>query len=154
MRNGLMTTFLVSAVTIALSACAPSQRVAEGYGLLTFVCDTSLKRPPRPAEIPAVPPIANYGSITGTVVRAGTDVGIDSASITLVPEESASGQSSRSRLTGQTGGFAFDSIVPGRYLLRVLAAWEHPQSVVAVVLPGRIDTVRILMAAPGFCARS
>ena len=148
MRNRMITA-LVAAIA-ATSGCAAPHSGSEGYGLLTVVCDTLMKRPPRPAEIPDVPLAESYGAITGAVFRQGTEAGIDSASITLVSRENTSEHSSRSRLTGQSGGFAFDSISPGRYLLRVRAVWEHPESVFVVVLASRIDTVRIPLAAPGF----
>jgi hypothetical protein len=120
----------------------------------TFVCDTALKRRLRPAEIPDVSLAAGYGSLTGIVFRVGTGNGIDSASIILSPQDSATTQSYRQRVTGQTGGFAFDSVVPGRYRLRVGAGWEHPESSFVAIASNRIDTVRLPMRAPGLCTRS
>jgi hypothetical protein len=119
-----------------------------------FVCDTALKGPLRAAEIPDVPVAAGYGSLTGIVFRVGTGNGIDSASIILSPQDSATTPSYRQRVTGQTGGFAFDSVVPGRYRLRVGAGWEHLESSFVAIAGNRIDTVRIPMRAPGLCTRS
>jgi hypothetical protein len=139
------------AAAAALAGCSASPPVVDRYPILTFVCDTTLQRPPRPAEIPYVSMAAGYGALTGVVFRAGTETGIDSASIML--SEDGSTQPSLRRLTGPTGGFAFDSVVPGRYRLRVQVAWEHPESSFVTIAGNRIDTVRVAMPAPGFCAR-
>lgn len=150
----LVATMLIAAAAAALQGCRASRRVEEGYGLLTFVCDTASKRPLRPAEIPDVALAAEYGSLTGVVFREGTGNGIDSASIFLSPQDSAITRSYRLRVTGQTGGFAFDSLAPGRYRLRVAAVWEHPESSFVSIAGNRIDTVLFPMQATGFCTRS
>jgi len=155
-RHSRIAAMLVAAAAAAaLSGCRASPHVVERYGLLILPgCDTTLKRPLRPAELPDVPVATGYGSLTGIVFRLGAGNGIDSASIILSPQDSTTPQSARSRLTGQTGGFAFDSVVPGRYRLRAYVAWEHPESSLVSIVADRIDTVRIPMRAPGFCARS
>src|SRR3954466_6983647 len=109
--------------------------------------------PPVPAEIPNVPLTAGYGSITGIVTRAGTGNGIDGASVILSPHDAPMSPADRRQVTGQTGGFAFDSVVPGGYRLRVLAAREHPASSFVAVTSDRIDTVRFPIQALGICNR-
>lgn len=153
MKRVRIATMLIAAAA-ALQSCRASPRGVEHYGLVTFVCDTTLQRPPRPAEVPAVRVVTGYGSLTGSVFREGTGNGIDSASILLAPRDSTTTQSYRSRVTDETGGFAFDSVVPGRYRLRVVAAWEHPESSFVTVAANRVDTVRLPMRAPGFCKRA
>jgi hypothetical protein len=145
---------IATVAATALPGCGAPRRVVLHDAMPVFVCDTALKRSLRPAEIPDVLVAAGYGSLTGIVFRVGTGNGIDSASIILSPQDSATTQSYRLRVTGQTGGFTFDSVVPGRYRLRVRAAWEHPESSFVVVASNRIDTVRFPMRAPGLCSRS
>ena len=138
----------------ALPGCRASPHMVLRDDMPVLVCDTALKRPLRPAEIPRVAVVADYGSVTGIVFRVGTGNGIDSAAIFLTPQDSATTRSDRRRVTGQDGGFAFDSVVPGRYRLRVLAGWEHPESAFVAIARNRIDTVRVPMRAPGLCTRS
>jgi hypothetical protein len=66
-------------------------------------------------------------SLSGRVVRAGSDVGIPGAEITI------SSRSSRVISDGN-GVFAFESLPPGRYSLHVRRLGFHPESV-AVELP-------------------
>ncbi len=128
LKRGRVAAMIISAAAAAvLAGCRTSPRVVERHGLLTFVCDTASMPPLRAAEIPGVPVVAGYGSLTGMVFREGTGTGII-GSIFLSPQDSA--KSYRRRETGAAGGFAFDSVVPGRYRLRVAAVWEHPEELV------------------------
>jgi hypothetical protein len=154
MRVPVATMVIAGSVAGAIWGCRASPPVRLHDGLLMLRCDTALKRPLRPAEIPEVSVVAGYGSITGIVFRAGTGNGIDGASIRLSPQDSATQQSYRLRVTGQTGGFAFDSVVPGQYRLHVVAAWEHPESSFVAIAGNRIDTVRFPLRAPEICTRS
>jgi hypothetical protein len=155
MRVFVAEVLIASAAVSALTGCVSSPPVTQGYGLLTYPCYSALTRPLLPAEVPGVSVVAGYGALTGVVFRAGTGTGIDSASIILSLADSATTtQSNRRRLTGQTGDFAFDSVVPGRYLLRVHVAWEHAESSFVSIAANRIDTLRIAMPPRGPCSRS
>jgi hypothetical protein len=154
MRAPYATMLIATAVAAALRRCGAPAPVVVHDAMPTFVCDTALKRPLRLAEIPDVSVAAGYGSLTGIVFRVGTGNGIDSSSIILSPQDSSTTQSYRVRVTGPSGGFAFDSLVPGRYHLRILAGWEHPESSSVAIASNRIDTVRFPMRAPGLCTRS
>jgi hypothetical protein len=145
------------AIAATLSACRSSPKAAQHYALLDLTdfrfCDDSAKHPAGRAAIPDVAVAAAYGSITGIVFRAGTDNGVAGASVMLSGLDSATKQSFGRQTTGADGGFAFDSIVPGRYRLRVLAARAHPESASVSIAPNRIDTVHFAVDAPALCGR-
>jgi len=101
----------------------------------------------RRAELPNVRSLPQFGSVTGTVVQAETDDALESASIALTEITDARPQSQQRRVTDAKGGFAFDSVVPGRYQLRVRRLGAYQDTLTIQSVAGRVDTARIRMRA-------
>jgi hypothetical protein len=111
-------------------------------------CDTTPMKPiGRPVEIPSVRAFPQLGAVTGIVVQAETGDALQDAAVSLLQTSDAKIQSRLRRATDSKGGFAFDSVVPGRYQLRVLRIGEHPDTLTIHPLAGRVDTVRFRMRA-------
>ena len=153
MRAPVLTMLIAAAA--GLSGCKSAPQRAQGYALLDYsgspLCDATLRRPSRPAEIPPVSVAAGYGSVAGVVFRVETGNGIAGASVSLSPLDSLTTHTYGRLATGQTGGFAFDSIVPGRYLVRVIAQWPRADSSFVEVASNRVDTVRFPVRVTASC---
>lgn len=156
----LIVAAIAPTLVAALGGCSAAPKVTQGYGLLDFGDICAPKRAALPAEIPTVAAAGGYGTLTGVVLRDGTALGVDSIGVNLsiaeVPPATHAADAAvlrqyRSRVTGQTGGFTFDSIVPGKYRLRFIGAWERPESVFVAVAADRIDTVRMAMHSSADC---
>ena len=79
-------------------------------------------------EDPPVSARATLGSVTGTVAQLETGDALQGAVVTLTPSDIQL-QSQSWRVMDSKGGFAFDSVVPGRYQLRVRRLAEKYQDV-------------------------
>jgi hypothetical protein len=99
-----------------------------------------------PVAIPSFPTKAGVGAITGSVVQSETGDALGSATVNLASTESKS-QTSPWRLTDAKGGFAFDSLAPGRYQVRVRRLGSIMDTMTVNVTPNRIDTVRFRLRA-------
>ena len=153
--SSLSVRMVVLAALIATpEACKSSPQVTQGYGLLDFdpICGTASMEPRLPATLGAPSVVPGYGSISGTVSRAGATYGIGGATVVLSSTEIMRPGAFR-RTTDQAGGFAFDSLAPGGYRLIVHAALERPDSAHVVVAAEQVDTVRFVLSARGGCGR-
>ena len=136
---------LLSAVVMdALSCSRPA--VPSIDAMSTGSCDTSPMKPiGRPVEIPSVRARPLFGAVTGTVAQAETGDALQSAIVSLMQSSEAKLDSSPWRGTDSKGGFAFDSIPPGRYQLRVRRVGQYFDTLTIQPSAGRVDTIRVRM---------
>ena len=99
-----------------------------------------------PVAIPSISIKAAAGAITGSVVQLETGDALGSATINLASTDTKS-QNLQWRLTDAKGGFAFDSLVPGRYQVRARRLGSVMDTVTVNVTPNQIDTVRFRLRA-------
>ena len=99
-----------------------------------------------PVAIPSITMKAGVGAITGSVVQFETGDALGSATVNLASADSQS-QTPQWRLTDAKGGFAFDSLAPGRYHVRVRRLGSVMDTVTVNVTPNQIDTVRFRLRA-------
>jgi hypothetical protein len=113
------------------------------------LCDTvPVKAAGRIARIPSVrAPDIGFGSIVGVVSETGTGDAISGSGVTLAPQASGSAKSNPARGTDASGGFAFDSVVPGSYEIRVRSLGHLHKEAKITVLADRVDTVRLQLRA-------
>ena len=140
-----LTLILLSAVLAAAYSCS-RQAAPSIDAMSTGSCDTSPMKPiGRPVEIPSLRARPHFGAVTGTVAQAETGDALEGAIVSLMPSSEAKLESSPWRGTDSKGGFAFDSIVPGGYQLRVRRVGQYFDTLTIHPTAGRVDTVRIRM---------
>ena len=144
----------VPAFVISLAAvlvCAPScsrQPAPSIDAMSTGGCDTRPMKPiGRPVEIPSVRVLPQFGAVIGTVAQAETGDALVGAVVSLRQNNDAKPQSLPWRHTDSKGGFAFDSVAPGGYQLRVRRIGEYQDTLTIHSVAGRADTVRFRMRA-------
>jgi len=91
--------------------------------------------------------LPQFGSVTGTVVQAETGDALESGLVALIQITDPRLQSEQRRITDAKGGFAFDSVVPGRYQLRVRRLGAYQDTLTIQSVAGRVDTARFRMRA-------
>ena len=138
---------LLSAVLLGTLSCS-RQAAPSIDAMSTGSCDTSPMKPiGRPVEIPSVRARPQFGAVTGTVAQAETGDALQGAIVSLMQSSEAKLESSPWRGTDSKGGFAFDSIVPGSYHLRIRRVGEYFDTLTIQPTAGRVDTVRVRMRA-------
>ncbi len=137
-----------SAVPIAAISCARRPDPSLDPMRSTGWCDTTPMKPiGRRAEVPNARALTQFGAVTGTVVQAETGDALQGAVVNLVRITDAKDQSQPWRGTDSKGAFTFDSIMPGRYQLRVRRVGEYYDTLTIQPVAGRVDTVRLRMRA-------
>ena len=132
----------MSALSCSRQPAPPIDAMSTGW------CDTTPMRPiGRAVEMPNVRTLPQFGAVTGTVVQAETGDALESAVVSLTQTTDAKLHSQPWRGTDSKGGFAFDSVVPGIYQLRVRRIGESQDTLTIHTMAGRVDTVRIRMRA-------
>jgi hypothetical protein len=144
-----MLAFLILLSALVIGALSCSRQPAPSIDVMsTGYCDTSPMKPIGfPVEIPSVRARPQLGAVTGTVAQAETGDALQGAIVSLMQSSEAKLESSPWRATDSKGGFAFDSIVPGSYHLRVRRIGESIDTSTIQLTSGRVDTVRIRMRA-------
>jgi hypothetical protein len=138
---------LLSALVMGVLSCS-RQPAPSIDPMFTTSCDSTPMKPiGRPVEIPSVRARPQLGAVTGTVAQAETGDALQGAIVSLMQSSEAKLESSPWRATDSKGGFAFDSIVPGSYRLRVRRIGESIDTSTIQLTSGRVDTVRIRMRA-------
>src|SRR5258708_1115390 len=124
-------------VAIALHACARAPQPAPDIMSITW-CDTDPMKPlGRPARVPDTVPTSGFGTLTGMVVQRETGDALQSAGVRLVPARGGEARSYSERPTDEKGGFTFDSVVVGRYQIRVRHINEYQDSASFQAVAGR-----------------
>ena len=112
------------------------------------VCDTTPMKPMgRPVVVPESRALVEFGALTGTVALAETGDALTGAGVGLIAAPGSTGQSQAERPTDSLGGFTFDSILPGKYQIRVRMLGARRDSLTIHAAAGRLDTVRLRMRA-------
>jgi protocatechuate 3,4-dioxygenase beta subunit len=101
----------------------------------------------RPVEIPSVRVLPQFGAVTGTVAQAETGDALEGAVVNLMQNNDAKPQTQLWRYTDSNGGFAFDSVAPGGYQLRIRRIGEYQDTLTIHTVADRADTVRFRMRA-------
>lgn len=145
--RGALTIISLAAGLMYVLSCS-RQPAPSMDAMSTGWCDTSPMKPVgRPGEMPSVLALPQFGAVIGTVVQAETGDALQSAVVTLTPNSDVKLNSPPSRGTDSKGGFAFDSVVPGGYQLRVRRIGESQDSLTIHTAAGRVDTVHFRMRA-------
>lgn len=111
-------------------------------------CDTTPMKPiGRPGRVPAALPTSGFGTLTGVVVQRETGDALQGAGVRLVSAPGSATRSHPERYTDERGGFTFDSVMPGRYQIRVRRLNEYQDSASVEAVAGGLDTVRLAMRA-------
>lgn len=111
-------------------------------------CDTTPMKPfELPVAIPTARALPQFGAVAGEVTQAETGDALRSATVTLSQILDGKAKPPGFRYTDAKGGFAFDSVVPGTYHLRVRRLGEYQDSLTMHLVAGRVDTVRFRMRA-------
>ena len=87
------------------------------------------------------------GGITGSIVQLETGDALRDATVNLASIEESTPQRLAWRLTDAEGGFAFDSLAPGRYQLRARRLGSFMDSLTVHLTANHIDTVRFRLRA-------
>ena len=132
----------------ALVACAhrPEPTIDA---MSTGWCDTTPMKPKgRLVRLPNTP-VSNPGfaSIVGVVSELETGDALPGSGVALVSLPSGTGRSQSERASDVYGGFAFDSVVPGAYQVRVRSLGHTHQEATVGVEANQLDTVRIRLPA-------
>jgi hypothetical protein len=136
-----------SIVAIAVLACARSPEPRPDVMSMGW-CDTEPMKPlGRPARIPAAIPVSGFGTLTGWVIQRETGDALGSAGVRLLPAAGTTGPSYSERPTDEYGGFTFDSVVVGRYQIRVRRLNSYQDSASFQAFAGSVDTVRFALRA-------
>lgn len=85
--------------------------------------------------------------IIGVVIELETGDAIPSSGVALVSLSTGTGQSQSERASDANGGFAFDSVVPGAYQVRVRSIGHTHQEATIRVEANQLDTVRMRLPA-------
>src|SRR5437762_773039 len=106
-------------------------------------CDTT---PIKPFGLPvAIPPVstkAGVGAIAGSVVQLETGDAMRDATVNLTVIDETKSQSQPWGLTDAKGGFAFDSLAPGRYQAKARRLGSFMDTLTVHVTANEVDTVR------------
>lgn len=107
-------------------------------------CTTRVRTKGHVPQLPRTPPLrTGFGAVIGTLADSGGALP-HFPILAVVP-----GDDPRSPHASATpdslGGFAFDTLPPGRYRLFVRALGHRPDSTDVEVGAGRVDTVRIVL---------
>jgi hypothetical protein len=137
---------VISLTAMAAWGCASHSQSAQET-TSAGSCDTTPgKAVGRITRIPRVhAPDIGFGSIVGIVSEAGTGDALPGSGVLLVSQAGGSAKSKPERGTDTSGGFAFDSVVPGSYELRVRSLGHFHKEVEIIVVEERVDTVRLQM---------
>jgi hypothetical protein len=134
-------------VVIGALGCTRSQH-SPPDPMHTISCDTRPMKPiGRTAQVPEAALAAGFATVAGVVVQRETGDAIQSASVRLMADAGSTGHSKPERHTDSKGGFTFDSVIPGRYQVRVRHINEYQDSASILAVAGRLDTVRVAMRA-------
>ena len=102
----------------------------------------------RLVRLPSAPALNSiFGSIVGVATEAETSDALPGSGVALVSLTNGTGQSQPERATDAGGGFVFDSVVPGDYLVRVRSLGHTHQEVAIAIKGNRVDTVRLKLPA-------
>ena len=99
-----------------------------------------------PVAIPSVSTKADMSAITGSVAQLETGDALQSATVNLVAIDTK-GQAQPWRLTDAKGGFAFDSLAPGRYQVRARRLGSVMDTLTVDIAADQVDTVRFRLRA-------
>jgi hypothetical protein len=100
-----------------------------------------------PVAIPPVSARADAGAITGSVVQLETGDALRDATVNLAASDGPKAQSQPWRLTDAKGGFAFDSLAPGRYQVKVRRFGSVMDTLTVNVTANQVETVRFRLRA-------
>jgi len=144
---GALSIISLAAVLMSVPSCS-RQPAPSIDAMSTGWCDNSPMKPVgRPVEMPSVSALPQFGALIGTVVQAETGDALQGAVVTLIPNSDIKLNSQPWRGTDSKGGFAFDSVVPGGYQLRVRRLGEYKDSLTIHTVAGHMDTVQFRMRA-------
>jgi hypothetical protein len=101
----------------------------------------------RPTGVPTAREVSGFGTVTGMVFQVETADALQGAAVSLVAAPGDKSHSQQERGTDSQGGFLFDSVVPGRYQIRVRKLHENPGSATIQAVAGRVDTIRLGLRA-------
>jgi len=101
----------------------------------------------RPTAVPTARAVSGFGTVTGIVFQLETADALQGAAVSLVAVPGDTGESRREQGTDSQGGFLFDSVVPGRYQIRVRKLHENPDSASIQAVAGRVDSIRVGLRA-------
>jgi hypothetical protein len=112
-------------------------------------CDTTpLKPKGRVLRLPSTPALhPGFGAIIGVVSELETGDALPSSGVALVSLATGTGHSQSERASDANGGFAFDSVVPGAYEVRVRSMGHTHKEVTISVEANQLDTVRMRLPA-------
>jgi hypothetical protein len=131
-----------------MSVLSCSRQPAQIDAMSTGWCDT---RPMKPIGLPVVIPTISarpdLGAITGSVVQSETGDALYGALISLTQSGQGQAKSQPSRVSDSKGGFAFDSVPPGEYQLKVRRVGEVFDTLTVHLKANQVDTVRFDMRA-------
>jgi hypothetical protein len=114
----------------------------------TVSCDTRPLKPiGRTAQVPEATVVAEFATVAGVVAQRETGDALESAGVRLMAAVGGTGRSKSERPTDSRGGFTFDSVIPGRYQIRVRHINEYQDSASILAVAGRLDTVRFALRA-------
>ena len=125
---------------IALSAC--HRGTQEDINLMTGRCSTRVRSKGVVPQLPASPSLRpGMGGVIGTLSDTG---GALPHYTILATAPGDSPNAAHATVTADSvGGFAFDTLRPGRYRLFVRAYGHRPDSTDVEVAAGQVDTVRL-----------
>jgi hypothetical protein len=101
----------------------------------------------RAARVPEAAVVAEFATVAGVVVQRETGDALQGAGVRLLAVAGSTGHSKSERPTDSKGGFSFDSVIPGRYQVRVRHINEYQDSASILAVAGRLDTVRFALRA-------
>lgn len=111
-------------------------------------CDTTPMKPiGLPVAIPTISAHPDLAAVTGSVVQSETGDALYGATINLTRTGDAKPQSQRWLVTDSKGGFAFDSVAPGRYQLKVRRVGVVFDTLTVRLGANKVDTVRFRLRA-------
>lgn len=123
----------------------PSKPVIDAMSLIG--CDSTPMKPVgRLVQIPSLsPPPFGFGALAGSVSEAETGDALGYSGVALLASVGGKGQSKNERAADVHGGFAFDSIVPGEYELRVRSINHTAQNQSIRISANRVEIVRVML---------
>jgi hypothetical protein len=130
---------------VRLIGVTPSKPVIDAMSI-TWCDSTPMKPVGRPVEIPTVPaPSLGFGAVIGSASEAETGDALGYTGVALVASPGGKGQSRKEKAADSRGGFAFDSVTPGDYELRVRSLNHLAQMKKLRVSANRVEIVRVLL---------
>jgi hypothetical protein len=107
-------------------------------------CTTHVRGKGPAPQLPMVPALgARFGAVVGTLAESGGALPHYPIRAVVPGDDPFSAHASAT--ADSLGGFAFDSLPPGRYRLFVRAYEHRPDSLDVQVNAGRVDTVRFVL---------